>query len=149
MKIVFDLDGVLREINSYLVTKFNVPYPQNWLWKYKDKDIFDWIKQDDYRALIYAPTTKYFLPIKKKFENIELWTCQPEKWKPYTKIWLKNHFEDHYLINYLNTEEKRRRLDEEKGVYLVEDCPNFSHYKNILLIDRPYNRHIEAERICS
>ena len=147
MKLAFDLDGVLRDINAYLNDKYNIPYPKIWFWKHKNKDIFAWVKEDYYRALVYAPITEYFLPIYKWLNGnkIEVWTCQPEEWRKYTRLWLLNHFGEDYQIHYLNTKEKRERLDEHKEFYLFEDNPLFSSYERILLIDRSYNQHIKAQ----
>lgn len=147
MRIVFDLDGVLRDLCGYLNTKFNIPYPQEWFWKHQDKNIFDWVKQDNYMPLIYAPPTDYYWIIKHCFEKPEIWTCQPEEWKPKTKLWLDVHFQD-YEIKYLDNAQKRALLDNSPDTWLVEDNPLFTHWDRIILIDRPYNRHIkEAERI--
>jgi len=143
MKIVFDLDGVLRDLCFYLNQKFDVPYPRDWFWKHKGKDIFDWIKEDRYSCLLYAPITEYFLPISKTTEHFEIWTCQPEDWRKYTKLWIIANIGD-CTKHYLDTKQKRERLDREPNTYLVEDSPNFSNYDRIILIDRPYNRHVKA-----
>lgn len=144
MKIVFDLDSVLRDLEGYLWDRLGVPKPTVWVWRHLGKDIFEWVEGDDFNSLVYSPTTEYYLTIKKYVKNIEIWTNQPHKWRTYTDIWLKNHFGDKYLLNYLTTDEKQKRLNGEKGTYLVEDCPNFTDYSRILLIDYPYNRHIDA-----
>lgn len=144
MKLVFDLDGVLRDLDAYLHNRLDIPAITDWFWKHKGKDIFEWIEEDGFNALVYAPTTKYYLTIKKYIKNIELWTSQPEKWRPYTEAWIRNNFNDKYLLNYLTTEEKQMRLNEDKGTYLVEDCPNFTDYTRIILVDTLYNKHVEA-----
>lgn len=147
MRIVFDLDGVIRDINGYLTAKFGVPYPQEWFWKYQDKDIFGWIEADNFAPLVYAPTTDYYWIVKYCFEKPEFWTDQPERWKPLTKLWLDVHFQN-YELKYLNNEQKRETLDNNPETWLVEDCPLFSHWDRIVLINQPYNKHIkEAERI--
>ena len=46
-------------------------------------------------------------------------------------------------IRYMNTAEKRDRLDKEPDTLLIEDCPNFTRYNRIILIDWRYNRHIK------
>lgn len=142
MRLVWDLDGVLRDLNEYLSFKFGVPYPQEWFWRYKGKDIFEWIEQDLYAPLVYSPATEYERIVKWNFEHPEIWTCQPDKWIPFTKLWLDNHF-DEYTVHYLTNKEKRLWLDNNPEIWLVEDNPLFSSYERILLIDRPYNRHIK------
>ncbi len=146
MKIVFDLDGVLRDLNGYLNTKYGIPYPQEWFWKHDEKNIFDWVEKDNYATLVYAPATEYERIAKFCFleQNIELWTCQPDNWKPYTKLWIDLHFPN-AVVHYLNTAEKRARLDNEHSTYLVEDCPLFSHWERIILIDQPYNKNVKCE----
>ena len=147
MKIVFDLDGVLRDLNGYLNTKFDVPYPNEWFWKYQGKDIFQWVEEDSLMPLIYSPPTEYYWLIKHCFEKPEFWTNQPDKWRAKTKLWLDLHF-DNYDIKYLDTPGKREMLDSNPGIWLLEDNPLFTHWDRILLIDRPYNKHIqEAIRI--
>ncbi|MCX5657958.1 MAG: hypothetical protein NTZ48_07080 [Candidatus Omnitrophica bacterium] len=147
MRIAWDLDGVLRDLYGYLNHKLGIPYQKDWFWKYQGKDIFDWIEQDNFLPLIYAPTTDYYWIVKHCFDKPEIWTCQPELWKPKTEIWIKHHFED-CEVHYLSTEEKRQKLDDNPDMWLVEDSPNFSHWDRILLIDTPHNRHIkEVDRI--
>jgi hypothetical protein len=141
MRIVFDLDGVLRDLNGYLESKFDIPYPQEWYWNHQGKNIFDWIEQDHFATLVYAPATEYERIAKFNFEQLEIWTNQPEKWILYTTLWLTNHFPD-AIVHYLNTQEKQEWLKNNPDTYLVEDCPLFTDYSQILLIDRPYNRHL-------
>lgn len=143
MRLVFDVDGVLRDINAYLNQRLGVPYPQEWFWKHQDKDIFDWVREDNYGCLIYAPITEYFVTISKRINHFELWTCQPEDWRAYTKLWITANV-GRCTKFYLDTKQKREKLNKEPNTYLVEDSPNFSSYDRIILIDRPYNQHINA-----
>ncbi len=154
MKIVYDLDGVFRNLSEYLELRLKVPLSlmletQGWHWTYEGKNIFEWIENDDYRALVYAPAMPYLVIAEKLAagEPLELWTCQPPKWRPYTNIWIGANFKTPPVVRYLNTEEKRARLDRERDTILVEDCPLFKSYERIVLIDWPYNRKIQAERI--
>jgi len=43
----------------------------------------------------------------------------------------------------MTAKEKRKQLDEQKDVILVEDYPFFSHYDRIALVDRPYNQQVK------
>jgi hypothetical protein len=142
MKIVFDLDGVMRLLQEYLYKKYKVPYPKDWWWTYKDKDIYDWAIYNNYKICKKSPASKYFNIIKKYYPEPEIWTHQPKDWQKYTLIWLDNHF-DNYIIRFLNTEQKRKRLNKYKDTILIEDSPNFSNYERIILIDFPYNRNIK------
>jgi hypothetical protein len=143
MKIVFDLDGVLRDLNGYLNTKFGVPIPEEWFWKYQNKDIYDWVAQDNYSPLVYAPPTQYYWIVKHCFETPEFWTNQSPHWQAKTKLWLDLHFPNGYEVRYFDNGEKRKALDEETDAWLIEDNPTFTSWDRILLIDHPYNRHIK------
>jgi len=146
MKIVFDLDGVLRDLNGYLHDKFEIPYPKEWFWKYQGKDIFAWVKEDDYRPLVYAKTMPYYFLVKHCFEDIEIWTNQPEDWKEKTKLWLDVHFTNYnikYEVKYMTNAEKRVELDRQPDTWLVEDSPLFTSWDRIFLIDHPYNKYIQ------
>ena len=147
MKIVFDLDGVLRDLNTYLYNKYSIPYPQNWLWKHDNKDIFEWVGQD-YQILLHAPETEYCSIVRTYIDNIEIWTCQPPNWRDKTQHWINKHLGT-CKVRFLSTKEKEERLDFLVDHILVEDSPNFESYSKIALIDRPYNQHIKANhRIC-
>ena len=80
--------------------------------------------------------------VKKYAKLPEIWTCQPEDWRPYTEEWINYHIGKCKVI-YMSSEEKRRKLDKETDVILVEDYPFFSHYDRIALVDRPYNQQVE------
>ena len=142
-EIVFDLDGVMRDLLGYICYKFSALPPDKWDWKHNNKNIFQLIKEDDYRALVDSHTTEYFSTIKKFTEAPEIWTDQPERWKKRTSLWLDNHL-DTYTIKYLNNKEKRERLDEYKDTWLVEDSPNFTNYERIILIDKTYNQDVDC-----
>ena len=146
MRFVFDLDGVLRDINLPLGEKYGVPYPQDWWWKYKDKDIYQWMEEDKYKTIEDAPITEY-MPVAKEYGHpIELWTCQPPKWMPHTEKWIENNIGP-CDVHFLDTKEKRKRLDKFSDLVLIEDCPNFSSYDRIILIDMPYNKKVSAVRV--
>ena len=143
-KLVFDLDSVLRDLGKYLIETLNFPKQKNWTWKYKNRDLYWWIKKDNYNAILKSPPTQYVKIVKKHIRVPEIWTCQPEEWIPYTERWLNRHI-GKCRVAYLNTIEKRKKLDEQKNVLLVEDCPLFSNYERIVLIDKPYNRKIKVD----
>ncbi len=143
IKIVFDLDGVLRDLNAYLC-KLGIPYPKEWVWKYEGKDVFEWIKQDNYKALTEAPETKYSRIAKTYTKDLEIWTCQPLEWREHTYKWLNEHI-GRCVVRFLTTEEKEERLNFLTHVVLVEDSPDFKSYNKIALIDTPYNKNVHAE----
>jgi hypothetical protein len=144
MNVVFDLDGVIRDLNVYFRDKYGISYPKVWYWKHKGKDFWWWCDKDKNLAPINAKPTEYYKVIKKHCK--EIWTCQPMKWRKKTKHWIKEYLGD-CKIRFLDTKQKRARLDKYKDIILVEDCPNFSNYERIILIDRPYNRKTKALRV--
>jgi len=144
-KIVFDLDGVLRDIDNYLVDKYNVPYPTEWDWKYKGKDFWWYANKDNDMLVINSKPTEYLDTIKKYCKSLEIWTCQPERWRKNIKKWVYNNLGSNIKLFFLSTKEKRIRLDKETDTVLVEDNPNFTSYERILLIDRPYNKKVKTK----
>ncbi len=144
-KIVFDLDGVIRDLNRYLVEKYNIPYPKEWNWTYKGKDIWWYSEKDKNMLVLNSKTTEYYDVIKKYCD--EIWTCQPDRWKDKTKKWVYKYLGSNVKLLFLTTKEKRERLNKEKNTILIEDSPNFENYDRILLIDRLYNKKVKATRI--
>jgi len=142
MKVVFDLDGVIRDLNQLLLERYNVPYPQTWYWSYKGKGVYDYVK-DDYSILRDAPPTEYLDVVKQYTRYPEFWTNQPQDWLRHTYKWLQKYF-DGYTLIMLGPEEKYDKLMRNKDIILVEDYPNFRDYSRIILVDRPYNRQVNA-----
>ncbi|MCK4259662.1 MAG: hypothetical protein KAX49_11830 [Halanaerobiales bacterium] len=142
MKIVFDLDGVLRDLTGTLVRECNVPYPQTWYWRYDSKKMQDYIK-GDFTLLSRASPTEYLDVIKKYFNTIEIWSNQLKDWIEPTHQWLDKYIPS-YELYILNSKGKYKRLSSEPNTILVEDYPNFPNYDKIILIDRLYNRKTEA-----
>ncbi len=143
-KIVFDLDGVLRDIISYLEKRYNILI-REWYWNHEKKDIYKLIKEDNYRALIDAEPTDYLKSIIKNFDYLEIWTNQPDKWLPYTNKWIDENIKQYIdcEIKIMSSEQKEKLLVLDcDGIYLVEDYPNFKNYENIILVDRLYNRNV-------
>ena len=143
MKIVWDLDGVLRDLNGHLVKLYGGEYPTTWDHSYNGRSIYDCI-DDDLNILINAPTTAYFNVMKQHFPSPEIWTNQNENWKYPTMEWIKKHIGRDFEVHFLNCEEKEKRLAEKEDTLLVEDSPNFKSYNRILLIDRPYNQEVRG-----
>ena len=144
MRLVFDLDGVLRDLYSYISKKYKILYPTVWDFDIKGKNIFETIRSD-LDILIKAKPTKYLKIIKKlyKIKDIEIWTAQPPDWQYFTSIWIDHYIGKDCKVLFLTGEQKRVELNKRKDTYLLEDSPNFKSYSNILLIDRPYNHHIK------
>lgn len=120
-----------------------MPYPINWNWTHEGKDIFEIIKEDNYKALINSPETEYCPIIRTYIDNIEIWTSQPYSWRDKTTHWVNKHLGT-CKIRFLTPEEKESRLNFLIDHILVEDSPNFTDYSKIALIDRLYNRKVHA-----
>jgi len=150
-KIVFDLDGVLRDINFGLFKKYLIPYPKEWFWTYKGRDIFDWMEFDEFDIIQNCNPTEYLKIVKKHFNgDVEIWTSQPEEWIPFTKEWIHKNIGKTCKVLFLSNEEKRDKLDKNNDILLVDDSPCFKNFINVITIDRPYNRLIEVnKRLCS
>lgn len=145
MKIVFDLDGVLRDLHGYLGEHYGIPPPNDWGWEYENKDIFAWAVKDKFRLLRSSPKTEYYDIILRYYPTPEIWTHQPEEWKKATAAWIKQYLGYDCVIRFLTNQEKRERLDLHTDTLLVEDNPNFTHYDRIVLVTRSYNKKIRTK----
>jgi hypothetical protein len=145
-KIVFDLDGVIRDL-GIIHKRFNIPKMNEWCWKYKDKDIYDWVKTD-YSVLEEAKPTKYLKVIQDYINSnnkiIEIWSYQPNDWVKYTKNWINKYFKNS-ITYWLKPEEKYKKLLKEKDTILIEDYPKYPCYDKIILIDTYNNRNVKSD----
>ena len=142
MKIVFDLDGVIRDLSGHIAQVRKCPYPNVWDYDYAGKTIYECINENlDF--LLTAPPTAYKAVMLTHFPHPEIWTSQPEGWRVNTMKWVTKHLGAGCVVCFMTTEEKEKKLrDEDEKVILIEDSPNFGSYDNILLIDRPYNQGV-------
>lgn len=146
-KICYDLDEVCRNLGSIFNKRFKIPKYLHGTWwdTYKGRSFYD-IAKEDLSILVDAPTTEYYKTIKS-FNNdsvIEFWSHQPKEWQPYTIKWLQKHFNG-YIVRFLDREEKYKELKKQPNTLLVEDSPFFPSYKQIVLLDKPYNRQCKAK----
>ena len=143
MRIVWDLDGVLRDLSGYVATLRGCEYPKTWNADYNGKSIFECI-DENLNILTDAPPTAYLKIMKKYFSNPEIWTNQKDSWKHPTMEWIRKHVGKEFDVRFLSSEEKEMRLANKEDVLLIEDTPNFKHYDRVLLIDRPYNQEVKS-----
>jgi len=147
-KIVFDLDGVLRNLYPIVRRKYGLWSPSKYEdWDDKGYNIYDLVEKD-YSILENAKPTKYIKEVQKYSNKnkygIEIWSHQPEDWiKPSTK-WLNKYFTN-FTPYWLNPKEKLERLKKEKNTILVEDNPNLKNYNRIWLISQKYNENIKCD----
>lgn len=144
MKLVWDLDGVIRDLSGHIARVSKCSYPKKWQELYNGKSIYE-IIDADLNLLITAPPTAYAKIIKKHYKDMEIWTSQPENWRDSTTKWIYNFFQGSEIeIRFLKCEEKQTRLKENPHIVLVEDTPNFKAYDRVILIDRPYNQEVKS-----
>lgn len=141
MKVVFDLDGVIRDIAGHIAREKKCHYPTVWDYSYNGKNIYECINEN-LNLLLTAPPTAYKAVMLAHFPHPEIWTNQPEAWRGNTMKWVTRHLGAGCIVYFMTTEEKEKKLKEKDNVILIEDSPNFGCYDNILLIDRPYNQGV-------
>ena len=136
--IHFDIDGVCRHLIGAIVeggiNQWDQPMPNG-------QGVCEYI-DDHLDLLMTAPATRYCAAIKK-LKNVHFISCQPSSWRPGTAYWIYKHFPNSQVtIDFVEKpEEKMEFLD--YNDFLVEDYPKFEDYSKIILIDWPYNRHVE------
>ena len=134
--IYWDLDGVLRNLQTMV---FGC-YPQHWDEKISGHKLC-WHVNRNLSWLEEAPTTEYF-PVALQYQPIVIITSQPENWRAYTMRWIERRIRA--VVKFVNKpDEKLKEL--RNGDYLIDDCPNFSSFERIILVDRPYNQHVKAK----
>lgn len=142
MKIVFDLDGVIRDLSGWIAQDRGCSYPNCWDYDYAGKTIYECV-EEKLEYLEQAHPTAYKSVIKGHLEYPEIWTHQPEGWRSRTMKWVNKHIGAGCVVLFMDGEEKVERAKKENAV-LVEDSPKLSSYENILLIDRPYNQEVQG-----
>uniref|UniRef100_A0A6M3Y062 Uncharacterized protein n=1 Tax=viral metagenome TaxID=1070528 RepID=A0A6M3Y062_9ZZZZ len=139
-RIFWDLDGVLRNV----LYKFHNGDIDNWDMKNGSGKTAVEHVEEDLNVLVEAPEMEY-VNLTKEFFPLHVISAQPDHWRPYTNIWLDKHLPGAKVKYLLDTQHKLRYLECGTRV-LVEDCPLYSDYTHIILVDRPYNRDIKVPR---
>lgn len=109
MTIVWDLDGVLRDLSGTLLGED----PERWDYKVNGKNIFQLVAED-MGILETAKPTLYY-PIATAFSPIVILSSQPENWRPYTMRWIKKYFPAHkvyyqFVDSFKEKEEALRKM---------------------------------------
>jgi len=141
--IFFDVDGVMRMLDTEVLGK----QASRWELKVKGQYFVDYVS-DNLHLLLTAPESEYCSVLKLWYEafgpsEVTFLTCQPKTWQAFTTYWLKRRFPESKII-FVTKPEEKLSLIHHSNALLVEDYPNFSSYKNIILVDRVYNRHIDS-----
>lgn len=152
MKIVFDLDGVLRDLQGTVIGECcpEVGDPLVWRWKDKDRHDIFWHVGHDLPILTRCRPTKYYR-VPMNFPDFEIWTVQPKSWRPHTEKWIRKvyHEQEGYLmpikvVYFESSKEKIAMLNMQPETWLVEDSPNLPSYERVILIHTAYNKHKDA-----
>jgi len=142
--IIFDLDGVLRDVNK-VVYGFE---PEVWNQRHPESnETFLDILKSDPSLLLQAPPTEYLNALMTEYSRIEIATCQYQSWVKYTEEWLKRYipFAEVKWFPGFAGQEKNDYVTKTRSCILVEDSPMLQNYDDIILIDHPYNRHIRCK----
>lgn len=137
----FDIDGVIRRLD---IAVFGKP-TKVWDERGPDGKGIVEIVSSNPEIILKARKTKY-CGVLYDFQPVNFLTVQPPSWRPQTEIWLKQNLPGlEYQVKYAqNSSDKLKSLN--NGQVLVEDCPNFQDFSQIILVDRPYNRTAKAPR---
>lgn len=137
--IIFDIDGVLRDIYTPSCGKD----PDKWDAKINGKWLIEILESDLLKNVRNAPPTEYIESLKL-LDRINLLSHQPKHWRGHTDIWLKNNLNGRdYRVVYVD--EMASKLDYLlPGDVLVEDYPYYDNYSQILLINHKYNENVKG-----
>ena len=139
-KIFFDLDGPIRDLQRAIFGRNAI----TWNEKIDGKNLVDYVEAHK-EILFSAPPTPYYNVIKE-LPYLNIITCQPESWRPMTLAWIYKYFHpwDTQVYFVDHAEEKLEMIGD--GI-LFEDYPFFSNYRQIALIEYPYNKHVTGELV--
>jgi hypothetical protein len=149
IKVVYDLDGVLRNLYPIVRRRFGLWQPKDYFeWDRKGYNIYNLVEKD-YSILVDAKPSKYVKIVEEQCnilngKCLEIWSYQPKDWINPTTAWISKYFSNP-KARWLLPAEKYHRLMKEKNTILVDDYPNHPEYSRIWLIDQPYNQKVKAE----
>lgn len=147
LTVWWDLDGVLREIDKVgpgrnLDMSVKDYYHKSW-----DK-VKEWL-DDNPKRLQKLPMTEYARTIFKYYNRrdskMRIITCQPNHWRFHTIKWIQGRTPNS-IIYFTDTPKAKIPLitDNTRRYALVEDYPHFESYENVILVDRRYNKDVNA-----
>jgi hypothetical protein len=144
----WDLDGVLKRLDIGALGR----EARTWDDTENGMDIVQHVNAN-LDILLYAPESEYLRPIDNLYresgQTLRILTSQREHWKLYKERWLADNLTCDWEVEYSQgIQNKLRHMGADE--YLIDDYPYFKNWNQILLVDRPYNRHVEVSvRICS
>ena len=136
-QLYFDLDGVLRDL-----CKSTLIDPTEW------NCFIDGLNFTAYFTahidlLWKAPPTEYLTAINALELDVHILSTQPDTWKDITLSWVKKNIPRVKTVQFANN--KISLL--EQGDILVEDSPNLDDYSQVIVVDKPYNKHIPFSHV--
>lgn len=145
--IVFDLDGVLRDLDHSVAERFHLTNinEEEYYWTSTNGDRLEDLVNKDLNILLDVYPSEYAEIIKDYIikNNSEIWTAQFLHWQDLTYHWIMNYFSPYKpKIRFIRPREKYGYTYIE-DCYLVEDRPYYDSYSRIILIDKPYNRNVK------
>ena len=143
MKIVWDLDGVIRDLSGEITKRYMPDFKiTTWYWKYKDLDVYDYVNRNK-AILEECPVTEYY-EIAKEIPDLVIWTRQPDSWIYGTVKWVQKYLPRASMRIFGPQECKEESILSDCD-YIIEDYPMFKNYDKVILIDRPYNQEVESK----
>lgn len=138
MTLYWDIDGVLRNLVGVVF-----PYePQEWAEKCNGRSL-NQVIDDDTRLLRIAEPFQEYLDVANSFMHIDILSAQPKPWRTWTCHWLAAYVTADFDVKYVD--KSRDKLNVlQPGDIIIDDGPFYDDFSQVALIDRAYNRHIDA-----
>ena len=103
LNVIFDLDGVLRDLCGVVWGE----YPSKWVNTYKGINLYEYVKKHNYKPLLIAKPLPYIF-VALSLPEVRILSCQPEDWREYTKKWLKQYFKNKIVFyTFVDTPEEK------------------------------------------
>ena len=149
MSFYFDLDETTRAICMAAIGE-NGEHTNIEEYEYLDEYVYKRIVERNPEIYANAPRTYVCDAINDFLSRVTFLTAQKEEYQPYTISWIeKNMTIPKTSIQHVPVaKHKLRHLH--PGDLLFDDYPYFDSYEQIVVVDRPWNRHIKSKyRVCN
>lgn len=147
MSFYFDLDETTRAICMAATGKNGDDIKE---YEYLDEFIYKRIVELNPEIYAIAPRTYVCDAINDLLSRVAFLTAQKVEYQPYTLSWIeKNMTVPKTSIQHVPmANHKLRHL--QPGDLLFDDYPYFDSYDQVVVVDRPWNRHIKSKyRVCN
>ena len=137
-KFFWDVDGVMKRLD-YLVLGKDA---NTWEETRNGKNVIELVNENP-EIVLQAEATEYVDRINQLYrgKTLHIITSQRPTWRPYNEKWLYLHLKCAFDIQYTNNARDKLRLLK-PGEYLIDDSPLFPDFRQVILIDKKYNRHL-------